>query len=107
MKTITHKTKVWALPGGMYDTTKELNSKNAEFFIYSNCAESMSNYMQVGEAEITIRVFDDAEVMANQITALQSQIKTVRADSEAQVNRLQGRINDLLALTYEPAGEQA
>lgn len=59
-------------------------------------------YTIIGEAEITINVFDKKQIVKNKVAALRIEVSKIRADSQMAVTRIESQINDLLAIGYAP-----
>lgn len=60
-------------------------------------------YTKVGVAVVEVDVFDQKEIIANKVDALREEIKTTRANAQAKVTEIEGKIQNLLAIEYMPA----
>ena len=58
-------------------------------------------YPCIGDVTIVIDVFTEDKILADQVAALQSELQTVRAESQVRENRILDQISKLQALTYE------
>lgn len=99
---ITGTVKVW-LTNDHYgpDDIKRDGSKCIGKLGYFNGDMTLSGWTQIGEADITLRLVSDDAMVANKVSALREEIKSVRAEAEATVTRLEGRVQQLLAITNE------
>ena len=59
------------------------------------------SYAVVGTADVTVRLHDREEVTRNAVVALRKQQQTVRANANAEAQRIEERIQSLLAITNE------
>jgi hypothetical protein len=103
MKTITAETKAWILGASSLGPKELQDPKCINSLVYASHDMSAHGWTLVGKATITVEVPDEKAIIESKVTALKSELKTVRAEAEARANQIQGCINDLLALTYEPA----
>jgi hypothetical protein len=60
-------------------------------------------YTYIGEATITVEVPDERTLIDNKVEALREEIKTTRAEATAKVTKLEGQIQQLLAIEYAPS----
>ena len=67
--------------------------------VRSWCADG--SYIVVGTAEVTVHLHDREEVTRNAVVALRTQQQAVRANAEAEAQRIEERIQSLLAITNE------
>jgi len=70
-------------------------------YFFSNSNMSPYGYSHIGEAEIAVTLFPEADVTASRISMLNSQIEKIKADAGKQIDALQVQISKLQALTYE------
>jgi hypothetical protein len=74
------------------------------------CTTDMANadgYIVVGKGTVTVELYSPNDVAASQVQSLREQVKTVQAEAQLKVNRLEDQIRNLQALTYEPANDMA
>jgi hypothetical protein len=74
------------------------------------CTSDMSGsdgYIVVGKGTVTVELYSPNDVAASQVQSLREQVKTVQAEAQLKVNRLEDQIRNLQALTYEPANDMA
>jgi hypothetical protein len=74
------------------------------------CTTDMSGsdgYIVVGKGTVTVELHSANDVAASQVQSLREQVKTVQAEAQLKVNRLEDQIRNLQALTYEPANDMA
>jgi hypothetical protein len=58
-------------------------------------------YMLVGEAEVTLTMYDTAAIVGVTIAAMRAQQKTIRANAEVEARRIEVQIGKMLAITNE------
>lgn len=102
MKTITGITKAW-ITGDYYGPAEIARDgpKAVAHLGYSDNDMSSHGWTCIGEAEITLRMVSDDEIISNKVTALRKEIQTVRADAEAKATQLERKVQELLAITNE------
>lgn len=59
---------------------------------------SIAGWNRVGTAQITVTFDDDDEIIGNMVDALKAQKQKVQADAQVEINRIDERIQSLLAL---------
>ena len=65
--------------------------------------DSFSGYALIGVCESAeFAMFDPAEVVRNQIDALEAEKKKELADSQIRINAIDEKIQSLLAITHQP-----
>lgn len=64
-------------------------------------------YTQVGTAQITVELLDRDQMVSNKIEALRSQAVNIRAEATAKVTKIEGQINQLLAIENGTAPQPA
>ncbi len=57
-------------------------------------------YTRIGTAEIEVTVDGEAEIVANQLAALQKELAAVLAENQRRENAIRDRISKLTAITY-------
>lgn len=97
MKTTT---KVWLTP---YSNTgpKQLLAGDLTGVSYNNLQMSDQGWTQVGTAEVTVTLFNEKDIINKKVEALKEEIKEAKALAVLTETRLQGQIQELLAITYE------
>jgi hypothetical protein len=110
MKTITGKTKVWLSdiwgPQDLQGNGRE-GDRVVGRPMYSDTDLSKSGFTYVGEAEITLHILDDDKIVANKIDALKAEKQNVIAEAQLKANKIEERIQSLLAITYKPEPSEA
>ena len=61
----------------------------------------IDGWFRAGKAQITITLNDDNEVIKDMVSSIDRQQKTIQADAEFQVNRLEQKKQQLLAIEYK------
>ena len=80
-----------------FESIKIVND-NFEMSYWDNDNE----YVQLSEViEVELQELSNKEVVKSQVAILDKQMTKVRADSEAAITALEGRKQELLAITYE------
>lgn len=70
---------------------------------YSPNDMSSIGWTRVGMAAITVDLVDERQLVDNKIASLREQAATLRADATAKVTRIEGQIQQLLAIENSPA----
>lgn len=66
-----------------------------------------SGYTRVGTAEIKVTIASTEVLVSNKISSLEAEILAIEGEAEAKVTKVRGQIQQLLAITYQPAEEGA
>ena len=107
MKTITATVPAW-LPDFHNADVLLLPAEGAVANIaYSNSNMANAGWTRVGEADITIRLIGEDELVQGQIAALETQRLAVLAEALEKCNDINDRISMLQALTFEASGVAA
>jgi redox-sensitive bicupin YhaK (pirin superfamily) len=102
-RTIT--TEVFAIASPYSSLTPEdLRTGNiGDQLMYSTTdMAGVNGYIVVGKGTVTVELHSANDVAANQVAVLREQVKTVQAEAQLKVDRLEDQIRNLQALTYEP-----
>lgn len=59
-------------------------------------------WVKVGTAEITLTIDDPREVINNKVDALQAQKRSVMAEAQMKLNKIEGQIQELLCIEHKP-----
>jgi len=73
-----------------------INEGNSDYF-------TKQGYTYVGTALIEVDVLEHKEIISNKVEALREEIKSTRASAQAKVTKLEGQIQNLMAIEYAPA----
>jgi hypothetical protein len=73
-----------------------IQEDNSDYF-------SKQGYTYVGTALIEVDVLEHKEIIANKVDALREEIKSTRAQAQARVTELEGKIQNLMAIEYSSA----
>ena len=85
-----------------YMKSSDMNDiENSTWFSYHQGDMSHHGFVLIGHAEIDIELLTPAEINNGAVEALKAQVQEVRAKAEKEVNQLQDKINQLLAITNE------
>ena len=98
MKKETVTTKAWLT--NTYTTFKDLEGMSAEQLVRSLSyhPEQISNWVEVGTANITVTLHSPEVVNVTQVAILRSQISLVNLEAAKTISMLNDKINSLLAL---------
>lgn len=88
------------LPRDLSKATPEQLAGNLTFSA-SDWIKRDADYVCVGEATISVKLASYAEVVDAHVKALREHQKKVQADAAAEVTRIEGEIQKLLAITNE------
>ena len=100
MKTLTHTVKAW-LPDRRSYVDIDCDS-SLELLFYTSIDMSGNGYIHVGEATITVRLETDRDTITkNMISGLRGSQQKIRAQAEQEINEIEQKIQNLLAITYE------
>ncbi len=81
----------------------ELDERALQSVTAFSTADMESNgWFQIGRARIVIEFFPLASAIEKKIDALQAERQRLRANTEATCTRIEGEIQNLLALSYTP-----
>lgn len=61
--------------------------------------DKVEGYTNIGKATVTVELVSTDEFVSNQISALNAELQTVRADSQRRENQILFQISKLQALT--------
>ena len=102
MKTITGTAYAHKSP---YHSLKNYDGLSG--LMFSQRRDIEDGWTLVGEAFITVTLFDEAEQVKAQVASLKAQQTKIRAEAQAAITRLDERIADLLAITDQTEREVA
>jgi hypothetical protein len=102
MKKIIGATKAW-LPDHSSLSPEDMQGKKAiEALAFCGANMRTSGWTYVGEATITVdMILSPNELIASKIETLKSQQAKVRVETQEKLNRLEDKIQNLLAITFE------
>lgn len=100
MKTVTAKTKAWLTE---YSTLspKDLLDGCISGVAYHVADMKSAGWTLIGDAEITIALIDEKEMVDNKVAALREEVKAIRAEATAKATRIESQIQSLLAITCD------
>lgn len=103
MNQITSTVKAW-LPEWSSLSPEQLQTPEAiSEFVFSRNDMRDAGWTYVGDATITVDVvLRPDELIASKIETLRAQQRKLRAEAEENANRLEGMIQNLLAISYTP-----
>lgn len=77
----------------------------AELHLTSVEGMESEGWLKVGVATVTVDVVDDDTLRQNLINGLKEQKADILAKAQAQATRIEEKIQNLLAITHEPANK--
>lgn len=78
-----------------YDKAKDV----AQFLFFKD--KPTGEYTLVGKADISITFSPRADIVANKVDVLRTELQTVRAKAQLKANEIEQQIQNLLAITNE------
>ena len=105
-RTIT--TEVFAIASPYTDLTPEdLRSGDIakQLSYLTTDMAGVDGYTVVGTGTVTVELYLPSDVAANQVAVLRKQVQNIRAEAQSKVNRLEDKIRNLQALTFESAND--
>jgi len=99
MKTVTVETKAW-ITGYSSLTPADLENGRVAGLIYTDADMKSDGWTLVGTATITVSLVDKDTLIQNKVAALREEAKAIRADATEKVTRIEGQIQNLLAISY-------
>lgn len=101
MKTITATTKAWLTSYAGPDDLTGTQDRAIEALAYHPRDMNSSGWTYAGQATITVELVDNDTLILNKVSALRSELQTVRANAEIEAGNLEAKIQKLLAITNE------
>lgn len=103
MKTVTCTTKAW-IPGHSSIGPDDLQNPNKlDQLSFTSADMQAAGWTYVGTATLEVEIPDVQALVESKVSALKNELANIRAEAEMKATQIQGRINDLLAISYEPA----
>lgn len=101
MKHIKGNVTAWITKYGSESSNFEKDKP--ESYAYTNGEQDMTKvgWTRVGDAEITLLLRDDREIVANMVSTLKAEKQRLQADTQVALNKIDERIQSLLALTAQ------
>jgi hypothetical protein len=100
MKTVTMKTKAWITQYSRV-SPKDLIEGRLNNLTFHTGNMKDCGWTFVGEAEVSVQVPDEKTLIDNKVAALREEAKLIRAEATANVTRIEGQIQSLLAITCD------
>ena len=91
---------VWMTPYNTL-TAEELRDPKCVRSLQFSAYNMSPEWIKVGTAEVVLTLATDADITNGAITALRAEQQTIRADAEAKAQRIEQRIQTLLAITLD------
>lgn len=101
MKTVSATVKAWIAQHSSVSPADLLKGERIDDLQFSAVDMSRAGWTQVGTATITVQLTDERTMVSNKVNALREEAKNIRAEATAKVTRIEGQINDLLALSFD------
>ena len=95
MKTVTGKLTAYMTPTAM---AEKRSSESVDSMVFSSLDMTDHGWVRIGEAEITVSLYDSAEIVRSQVSMLKEAKRRVQAEAQAKINQIEGQIQSLLAI---------
>lgn len=102
---ITFQTKAWISEYNTATPEQLRTPEGAASLYYSASDLSTHGHTFAGNATITLDLLDDRNLVDNKVATLREQAVSIRAEATAKCTRIEGQINQLLAIENSPAGK--
>lgn len=100
---ITFTTKAWISSNSRLAPEDLTTPEGAAQLHYTPHDMSSFGDTFAGVAEVTLELIDKNALIDSKITSLREQAKSIRAEATARVTKIEGQINQLLAIENSPA----
>lgn len=97
----TGKTKAWLPSHGGPEILKLTGDKLVTNLSYASNNMTLAGWVLAGEATISVELVNTDQLIENKVAALKKELQLVRANAERQAMDIEGKIQNLLAITYE------
>ena len=94
-KTVSGTTSAWL---ASYAISRVATPENIDDLSFSDYDMTEQGWAKVGTADITVTLADHNEYVASQVSTLRAAKARIQAEAEAQATRIEGMIQNLLAL---------
>jgi hypothetical protein len=99
MKKVSGTTKAWLNQYSGLILSTQTNEQVVNTLSYSCSDMTEHGWTYVGDAKVTIELFDDDAILNSKISTLKAQKQKVQADAFVQSNEIDEEIQKLLAIT--------
>jgi hypothetical protein len=101
MKTYKVNVKAWL---SEYHNISDLHKTDDVSLIVSFTNGNLGKYgaTHIGDAEVTLTLFDEKTVILNKVDALRQEKDSIIAEAQAKATVIEGKIQNLLAISYTP-----
>jgi uncharacterized protein YqgV (UPF0045/DUF77 family) len=104
---VTFETKAWLSNHNHSTPADLLTPMGAAGLHYTPIDMSDSGSAFIANATVTIDIPDERTLVENKVEALREQAASIRAQATAKCTQIEGQIQNLLAITYDPVPESA
>jgi hypothetical protein len=101
MRKMTVKSKAWISPYANLSPADLREESGVQQLTISTANMQSAGYTFVGEAEITVEIPDEKTLVDNKVAALRNERASVLAEARMKATKIDGQINDLLAIGYD------
>jgi len=98
MRVITGDMKVFLSQWADPEQLKESDEKALRQVSLTHC-DLGGGYTFIGTAKVVIEIVDENTIILNKVDSLKRELQTVRAKAQKEVNDLEDKIQQLLAIT--------
>lgn len=92
------KTKCWITPHSNIGPEDLKNMMTTQGLAFSSFDMAPDGWTFVGDAEVMIEFVGQSELIDNKVKALKASIASIRAESTAQITRIESNIQQLLCI---------
>lgn len=105
---IKGQTTAWITGTSAWDIERLHSTENVGDFWYGDNDMTDMGWIKVGTASFDVLLTTDkSAIVTAQVNVLKQQAQKIRADAEVKANEIENEIKNLLALTYDPATQEA
>lgn len=101
MTTHKIKTKAWITEYSSISPDDLEQGNRLDSLIYSSSESIPDGWTCAGDAEIIFTPVDRKTLIDNKVEALKAEAASIRAEAQAKVTRIEGQIQNLLAISYD------
>jgi hypothetical protein len=101
MKTVSMKTKAWIASHCSVSPKDLIEGRDIDSLTFWHGDMTKQGWTLVGEAELIVQVPNEKILIENKVESLREEAKAIRARATAEVTRIEGQIQSLLAITCD------
>jgi hypothetical protein len=101
MKTIKATTKAWLPRHASPEDLLGDSVRAVSAMTYSYYEMQHHGWTLVGDAEITVSLVDEDQIILNKVDSLRAEKDKIIADAQVKANAIEGQIQNLLAIEFK------